>query len=168
MCTLYNFASQLHEITCHLGLQRRLVSGNIHVSSLEGRPPCWLAICAKTVWQSGNCLPSCWWHSCLRPAAAKLQLLFKKSSAHPLANSLLSQSRKHSASITQLCPLQHSHPLQILLLKDLLDPPAMLAARVCQAPLSDLICVQQTVQFVSPVSPQHTLQSVWASLEVLC
>ena len=40
--------------------------------------------------------------SCLRPAAAKLQLQVKKVqlSAHPLENSLLAQNRKRSASLT--------------------------------------------------------------------
>ena len=83
--------------------------------------------------------------SCLRPATAKLQLQVKKVllSAHHLANSLLSQNRKNSGSIIQLCPLLYSHPLQILLLNDLLDPPGMLAARVYQLPFLELICAKR-------------------------
>ena len=56
----------------------------------------------------------------------------------------------------------------MLLLKDLLDPPAMLAAGVQQQRFLDLICAQQTAQVMQPLSPQHALQFVWASVEGLC
>ena len=42
--------------------------------------------------------------------------------------------------------------LQIVLLKDLLDPPAMLVAGVYQPPFLGLIFEEQTAQFVQPMS----------------
>ena len=102
VCKVPDFAYQLYGGMCHLGLQRRPVSANRRVLSFEGWPPCSLAICAKI---GGNQVTDC--HPvggifCLRPAAAKLHLAYQKVVlfAQPSANSLLSQNRKHSASLT--------------------------------------------------------------------
>ena len=102
VCKVPDFAYQLYGGMCHLGLQRRPVSANRCVLSFKGWPPCSLAICAK---KGGNQVTDC--HPvggifCLQPAAAKLHLAYQKVVlfAQPLANSLLSQNRKHSASLT--------------------------------------------------------------------
>ena len=91
VCKVPDFAYQLYGGMCHLGLQRRPVSANRRVLSFEGWLPCSLAICAK----KGGIF-------CLQPAAAKLHLAYQKAVlfAQPSANSLLSQNRKHSASLT--------------------------------------------------------------------